>query len=186
MSAEITFRPLSRGDLTTLREWLNTPHVYEWWGTGAGPQALGGPGGHAATIEQMEAKYSPAIAAGGPTHRYVIESDGRAVGLIQWYRLTEFPEYAREIGESAEGTASLDLLIGAPDAVGRGLGSRAIAAFVSTVVLTADRISRVVAGPDVRNVRSIAAFERAGFRWVRDATVTGEPSPEHVMARTKS
>jgi RimJ/RimL family protein N-acetyltransferase len=81
---------------------------------------------------------------------------------------------------------NVGLLIGAPDAVGRGLGSRGIAACVSTVVFTADRISRVVAGPDVRSVRSIAAFERAGLRWVRDATVTGEPSPEHVMIRTRS
>jgi hypothetical protein len=85
------------------------------------PSQVAGRGRTRQRSSSVEAKYGPAIAAGGPTHRFVIEIDGRAVALIQWYRLTDFPEYAREIGEAIEGTAGLDLLIGEPDAVGRGL-----------------------------------------------------------------
>ena len=114
----------------------------------------------------------------------MIEVDGHAVGMIQTYLLSASPEYAREIGEPAERTAGVDLLIGDATAVGRGLGSRVIDEFVRTVVFARDDVDRCVAGPDVRNARSIRAFEKAGFRAVRDATVTGGGSaPERVMVR---
>jgi acetyl CoA:N6-hydroxylysine acetyl transferase len=114
----------------------------------------------------------------------VIVVGGTAVGLIQWYRLRDEPAYAAQIGE-ADG-AGVDLLIGDPKEVGHGVGSEVIDAFVAAVVFGEPDIDRCVAGPDVRNARSIGAFRRAGFRWVRDASVAGEPAPEHVMVRDRA
>ena len=58
--------------------------------------------------------------------------------------------------------------------------------FVRTVVFARDEVDRRVAGPDVRNARSIRAFEKAGFRGVRDATLTGGgTAPERVMIRDR-
>ena len=101
--------------------------------------------------------------------------------MIQWYPLLAYPDYATEIGESDPATAGIDLLIGDASFVGRGVGSSVIRGFVETVVFAAPGIDRCVGAPDVRNRRSIRAFEKAGFRFVRDATVTGEYAPEHVM-----
>ncbi len=108
--------------------------------------------------------------------------------MIQWYRLAdgaENVEYAATIGESVDGTAGVDLLIGEVDAIGRGLGPQVIDAFVTTVVFAADGITRCVAGPELGNARSIRAFEKAGFRAVRDAVVPGEPEPERIMVRDR-
>jgi len=179
----VTFRPLARADLPRVRDWLNEPHVAAWWGTASGPYGLGGAGADAATLEQVEAKYGAAIDGRGTTRRLVIVVDGTPVGLIQWYRLADEPDYAAEIGEP-DG-AGVDLLIGDADRTGHGLGSEVIDAFVTSVVFQEAVIERCVAGPDVRNARSIGAFRRAGFRWVRDAAVTGEPAPEHVMVRDR-
>src|SRR3954463_3863521 len=100
----ITFRPLARDDLDELRRWLNSPHVYEWWGVTSGPGSLGGPGADAATAAHVCEKYAPAIASdAATTHRHVIEVDGRAAGLIQHYRLADEPEYATAIGEAEPG-----------------------------------------------------------------------------------
>jgi RimJ/RimL family protein N-acetyltransferase len=49
------------------------------------------------------------------------------------------------------------------------------------VVFAQPAVRRCIGAPDVRNGRSIRAFEKAGFRFVRDAVVTGEAAPEHVM-----
>jgi len=181
----ITFRSLTRLDFRLLQKWLNFPHVYEWWGRQAGPGALGGAGPDAATMKQVEAKYGPEVDGLGVTHRFIIEFEGTPIGLIQWYSLLDFPSYARAVGEDPAASAGLDLLIGEPSALGRGMGSGALDKFVTHVVFAESRVSRVVAGPAVSNARSIRVFEKAGFLRIRDAVVPGEPVPEAVMLRIR-
>ncbi len=184
-SDAITFRVLTRADFPALQRWLNSPHVYEWWGRQAGPGALGGAGPDAATMKQVEAKYGPEVDGLGVTHRFIIEFEGAPIGLIQWYHLRDFPDYARAVGEDPAACAGLDLLIGEPSALGRGLGSGALDKFVTDVVFAESRVTHVVADPAASNARSIRAFEKAGFSRVRDAMVPGEPVPAAVMVRSK-
>ena len=178
---DLTFPALQPSDFEQLRDWLNTPHVYEWWGVDATPDGIGGPPGREATVDAVAADYLPEIEQGGPTHYHLIAISGVPVGMIQWYPLLAYPDYATEIGEPDPGTVGIDLLIGDASFVGRGVGASVIRGFVETVVFAAPGIHRCVGAPDVRNRRSIRAFEKAGFRFVRDAVVTGEYEPEHVM-----
>jgi len=182
----IAFRSLARTDLTTLRCWLNTPHVYEWWGRHVGPGALGGAGTAAATEAEIEAKYGPTIDHGGTTHRFIIECNATPIGLTQWYHLRDFANYAHVIGEDPAVTAGMDLLIGEPSAIGRGLGSQAIDAFVSGIIFAQPDVTRTITGPAKTNARSIRAFEKAGFHLVRFAQIDGEPTPEAVLVRDKA
>jgi aminoglycoside 6'-N-acetyltransferase len=182
----IAFRLLARSDLPTVRRWLNTPHVYEWWGRHAGPGALGGPGEDAATEAEVEEKYGQVMDHDPSTHRFIIELDAAPIGLIQWSHLRDSEECARQIGEDPTTAAEIDLLIGEPGAINRGLGTRAIDAFVTTIVFRQPDVTRVVAGPARNNARSIRAFEKAGFRRVRFAQVEGEPTPEAIMVRDKA
>jgi len=183
---QVTFRPLGLDDLDDLRRWLNSPHVYEWWGVTSGPGSLGGPGADAATSAQVYEKYAPAIASdAATTHRHVIEVDGRAVGLIQHYRLADEPEYATAIGEAAPGAAGIDVFVGELDTVGRGVGAAAIDAYVRTVVFADPSNNRATAGPHPRNRRSCRAFEKAGFVAVREVDVPGS-GPERIHVRHRS
>jgi aminoglycoside 6'-N-acetyltransferase len=182
----IALRPLARSDLPTLQRWLNTPHVYEWWGGHVGPGALGGAGQNAATAAQIEAKYGPDIDHGGTTQRFIIEHNRSPIGLIQWYFLSDFADYARAIGEESASAAGVDLLIGEPDAIGRGLGPRAIDAFVTSVVFQRPEVDRVVGGPAASNARSLRAFAKAGFQPVRMVSIEGEPLPEAIVVRIRT
>ena len=182
----ITFRALTRSDLPTLRRWLNTPHVYEWWGRHVGPGSLGGAGDAAATKAQVEAKYGPTIDHGGTTYRFIIELDGAPIGLIQWYHLRDFSDYSRAIGEDPTGAAGIDLLIGETSAIGRGHGTRAVEKFVTAIVFRAKDVERIVAGPAATNARSIRVFEKTGFQHVRLTTLADEPIPEAIMIRTRN
>lgn len=173
----IAFRPLTRADLEQLTDWLNTPHVAAWWSEPPAGSDVCPP----VTLDQTIAEYGPDLDAGGPGHQYVIVIDDVPGGMIQWYRLADFPDYAAAIGEEAGDAAGVDVLIGDPTLVGRGLGSRVIDQFVADVLFATASVDRVVAGPAVGNARSIGAFAHAGFGWVRDAAVPDEPAPEHVM-----
>ena len=181
----IAFRSLTRADLPVLRDWLNAPHVFAWWGVGSGPGSLGGAGADAATAEQVEAKYGPTIDSPSPTtHRYVIAVDGRDVGLIQWYRLADFPDYARAIGETAPGAAGIDVFVADLALTGRGVGARTIDAFVREVVFTDAATDRAVAGPHPDNVASCRAFAKAGFVERRIVEVPHE-GPERIVVRMR-
>ena len=182
---DVTFRPLTIEDLGDIRRWLNMPHVYEWWGVTSGPGSLGGPGEEAATAEQVHEKYAPGIASDdATTHRHLIVLDGRAVGLIQHYRLEDESEYAAAIGETAAGAAGIDLFIGEPDTVGRGVGAAALDAYVRSVAFADPHVTRAVAGPHPSNTRSCRAFEKAGFVVVRDVVVP-DSGPERIHVRTR-
>ncbi|MGZ4677819.1 MAG: GNAT family N-acetyltransferase [Acidimicrobiia bacterium] len=182
---DIAFRPLALADLPMLREWLNRPHVHEWWGVDSGPGSLGGEGPNAATAEQVHAKYAPEIEATSPrTHRFVIVVDGADVGLVQHYSLADFAGYAAQIGETAPGAAGIDLFIGEHTLVGRGIGGRVLDAFVTDIVFADRAVARAVAGPHPDNTRSCRAFEKAGFVAVRDVVVPAE-GPERVYVRER-
>lgn len=163
----VSFRPFTRGDIALMRRWLETPHVSEWWG-----QPLDEP--------SIESEYGRCIDGNHPTLVFVIELDGRPVGFLQTYLLSDNPDYESATG--VENAAGVDLLIGDPLLVGRGVGSRALAEFVHRVGWdTYPDIARYMAGPSVANTRSRRAFEKAGFALTAFVSVPGEKDPEAVM-----
>jgi RimJ/RimL family protein N-acetyltransferase len=157
----IRFRPLTHDDLVQLHGWLQKPHVAAWWRD-------------LQTMEQVEADHLPALDGREPSYHYVIVVDDRPVGMIQWYLVSDFPEW-EEILHVGEGVAGVDLLIGEEDAVGRGLGPEVLRTFISEVVFAHEGTNAVVAGVEPGNTRSLRAFEKAGFRAAFDYEEEGRP-----------
>jgi aminoglycoside 6'-N-acetyltransferase len=104
----------------------------------------------------------------------VILENGRSVGLIQTYRVADHSEWGDLVGAEPE-AAGVDLFVGEPDAVGRGLGPEVLRAFARTVVFSGPETTAVVATVEEANHRSWRAFEKAGFRHVRDVKEDGLP-----------
>jgi aminoglycoside 6'-N-acetyltransferase len=94
--------------------------------------------------------------------------------MIETYRVSDFPEWEK-IVEVGEGVAGVDLLIGEPDATGRGLGPQILEAFVQDVVFALPETHACVAAVDEANKRSLRAFEKAGFTYIRDVEEEGRP-----------
>jgi aminoglycoside 6'-N-acetyltransferase len=157
----IRFEPLTRDDLVQLHAWIQKPHVAPWWRD-------------LETIEKVEADHRAALEGTEPSYHYVIVVDGRPVGMIQWYLVSDFPEW-EEIVHVGEGVAGVDLLIGEEDAIGRGLGPEVLRTFISELVFANETTHTVVAGVEPGNTRSLRAFEKAGFRVGFDYEEEGRP-----------
>jgi aminoglycoside 6'-N-acetyltransferase len=185
MPEAISFRSLQRGDFAMLRRWLNTPRVYEWWGSEATQWGLGGPGERAASLRDVEESFGPGVDGAEPVHYFVIEANVKPIGIIQAYLIADHLDYAEAIGETERDVAGIDLAIGDPAAIGRGLGPRVIDKFVRSVIFARPETRRVIGAPDHRNARSIRAFEKAGFRFLRDVPIPGEPAPHRLMLRLR-
>jgi aminoglycoside 6'-N-acetyltransferase len=155
----IAFEPLRKEDLPLVREWLGREHVRPWWRD---------------DLEKSMAEYEQAIDGLDPTDHYLIVVDGRPVGMIETYLVSDHPEW-EAIVQVGEGVAGVDLLIGEADLTGRGLGPRVLAEFVEQIVFGGPETHACVAAVDEANRRSCRAFEKAGFRYVRDVEEEGRP-----------
>lgn len=173
----VTFRALREADFPQVRDWLSRPHVAEWWGRDSG--GLAGVGNAAPTLAAVEVWYRPLLVATSKTQNYIVLLDGVAIGLVQTYRLRDYPDYAACIGID-EGSG-LDLFIGELDHVGRGVGPLVVAAFARDVVLGLQGMDICVASPDPRNLRSLRAFEKAGFERRQTFTVPGIGTRETLV-----
>jgi aminoglycoside 6'-N-acetyltransferase len=157
----IEFRPSTAEDLVLFHAWLQRPHVKRWWRDRE-------------DYDEMVAYYLPSIEGREPTDHYLIALDGRPIGVIQTYLVSDHPEWDAII-EAGEGVAGVDLAIGEEDLIGRGLGPQVLSQFVRDVVFGRQDTVACVATVEEANRRSWRAFEKAGFRHTRDVEEEGLP-----------
>ncbi|MFD0259882.1 GNAT family N-acetyltransferase [Kitasatospora indigofera] len=136
-------------DLDLLAGWMNDPEVAAFW-------ELDGP---PATTEHHL--------------RGQLEGDGRSVpcmGLLDGTPMSYWEIYRADLDPLARyyparpHDTGIHLLLGPSRARGRGLGTMLLDAVAERILRVRPRCGRVVAEPDVRNLPSVRAFERAGFR----------------------
>ena len=167
------FTPLREADLALVRGWLLQPHVKRWWDDGV----------KAPYPDAEIDDYRAAIQGEDPTYRYLAWIDGRRAGMLQHYRIADSPEYAAALalGEDAIG---VDLFIGEADLVGHGHGPAMLRQFLRDVAFPFHSIDVCVIGPSVKNLPAIRAYEKAGFRPLKEVHIPPEPDPEFLMRLT--
>ena len=151
---------MTAGDLPLMRRWLESPHVREWWGE---------PDTELGYIREM-------IEGRDTTRPFIFFTDGEPVGYIQYWFIGHHQNetwiadnpWLAELPSDAVG---VDLSIGDPDRLARGIGSGVLRAF--TEHLVGKGYKTIVIDPDPSNTRAVRAYEKAGFR----------PVP-HLLGRT--
>jgi aminoglycoside 6'-N-acetyltransferase len=137
----VSLRPIADEDLDKLWRWQHEPGVVEWWGEPNEDR------------EQFRAEhFEPDVA---PTWRFIIEWQGRPVGMLQYYH--DYPD------TEDSWSAGIDIYIGEPDARDRGVGTEAVRIMLR-YLFEVKRVHRVIIDPQTTNARAIRAYEKAGFR----------------------
>ena len=149
-AATVAFRPLTRADLADVVAWQAQPYVARWWQD------------EARDLAAAERHYGPALDGADPTRLWVLELNGRSVGMLQDYRVTDHPEYA--LLTAKPDAVGMDYLIGDPSWVGRGIGTRMLWAYLRDVVRPHyPAVTEVFAAPDHRNAASLRVLDKLGF-----------------------
>lgn len=143
-----TFRPLTPDDLPAVVRWQASPAAAPWFGGGL-------------SLDAARARYLPRL--GGPTavRMFVLHWAGRDVGYAQAYRIGDLP--AGDVVPAPPDHVGLDYVIGEPELVGAGLGTRLIADLVELVPLLFPDATGIVASPHHRNAASLRVLEKNGF-----------------------
>ncbi|MEO7036130.1 MAG: GNAT family N-acetyltransferase [Polyangiaceae bacterium] len=154
MGACFSFRALAHADLPLLHEWLNRPHVAEWWQG-------------AVSLEVVVEEYGAEI--GSPLVQQMLAClDDEPVGFIQSYSvLGADPEWWTE--ETDPGARGIDQFLAHEAQLGLGLGTEMVRQFVARL-FEDTRVTQVQSDPAPDNARAIRAYEKAGFR--REGVVT--------------
>ena len=156
-------------DLDLVHRWMNDPEVARFW--------------RKPWPRDRIASYLRRQHLSAHTTPYLGELDGASMSYWELYR-ADLDPLARYYA-AREHDAGVHLLLGPAECRGRGLGVDLLRA-VSTWQLDADpRATRVIAEPDVGNVRSVRTFERAGFRRVTDLDLPDKRAALMVRNRTE-
>jgi aminoglycoside 6'-N-acetyltransferase len=132
------------------------------------------------TPEAIERDFGPAIDGTEPAECWLVEVDGESLGLIQYSRFADYPDYVEQMAPVYPvpvGAVSIDYLIGEPTAVGKGLGTAMIARFVDHVWSTDATASSIVVPVNTANVASWRTLMAVGFRLV----ARGELEPDNPI-----
>lgn len=133
---------LSR-DSKRLLAWLAEPHVAKWWGD-------------AARAMQHARECTPASHA-------LIAVDGTPVGYVCWEQLPMKELEAADLTDLPSGVVDIDILVGEPGLLGRGIGPRALQLLLERL-RSVPSVAFAGLGASTSNASAIRCFEKAGFR----------------------
>jgi aminoglycoside 6'-N-acetyltransferase len=148
----LRLRPLTVADLPLMCRWIGAPHVHRWWHDSSEPAAV-------------SAEYLPCIEGSEPSHPLIAELPTGPVAFVQWYRWTDYPDYAGKVG-AAPDELGFDYLIGEPELCGRGLGTRLIGALMDHILARERTVGGFVVDPEQANTASRRVLEKNGFQLV--------------------
>ncbi len=135
-----------------LQRWLRAPHVTQWWG---------------------ETTLADALGSAAPRDVRMIFADARPVGFLRWHVLTRHELDEAGLHEIAAGGADLDLLIGVPELLGQGIGSRALALAIGEITSTL-RPPFFSLCTDTANLRALRCYQKSGFNIARQFLESGK------------
>lgn len=147
----IGFRRVIHADVPMLHEWINRPHVAEWWDSPV-------------TYAEVEEEFSPDLVDETSVQHFIALEAGRAIGFIQAYVAVKadgdwWP------AETDPGVRGIDQFLAEAHALNRGLGTAMVRAFIAE--LFADQaVTKIQTDPRPTNARAIRCYEKSGFRRV--------------------
>jgi aminoglycoside 6'-N-acetyltransferase len=153
MEADVTLTPFSNTEVTLLRSWLAAPHVAAWYpdpedhvGWAANPPPEG--------------------------KRSLITFGTRTVGYIRWQSVSREVLDSVDLQEIPAGSVDVDILIGDPEFIGRGIGPKALLVLLSQLRQKRD-VPLVGLTTSVHNLPAQRAYTKAGFHILREYSPPG-------------
>ncbi len=130
-----------------LDAWLQRPHVIRWWG------------------DQIQAL--PLLLGRRPSTHAVIVVDTIPVGYLCWGPPEVEELMAAGLTDLPDALLDIDILIGELRFVGCGIGPRALCLLIDRLRQNSE-VRWAGVGTSRLNHAALAAFEKAGFRFLRD------------------
>jgi AacA4 family aminoglycoside N(6')-acetyltransferase len=160
----VTLRLMTEQDIPMLHDWLNRPHIVEWWGGEENRPSLA----------QTAAEYTPSVMAQDRVTPYIAMLGDRPIGYAQSYvALGSGDGWWEE--ETDPGVRGIDQSLADPDLLGKGLGTKLVTALVN-LLFSDPAVTAIQTDPAPHNLRAIRCYEKAGFRQIKTVLTPDGPA----------
>ncbi len=160
----VSLRLMTDDDLPMLHDWLNRPHIVQWWGGEAQRPSL----------DEVYADYSPRVLAQEQVTPYIALLGEVPIGYAQSYVALGAGDGWWE-DETDPGVRGIDQSIADPALLGKGLGTQLVRALVDRLFQD-PAVTRIQTDPAPNNLRAIRCYQKAGFRIVRNIVTPDGPA----------
>ncbi len=169
MTEFFSFRRAELNDDGLISRWFHSPHVSEFWGD--------------ASANILD--FRSAMTGVCTLFNYWIGRDDTIPFclLITTDATRDTPEHLAPFLPETGEAWTLDILIGPPEYVGRGIATQMLESFLSHIQYQNRALRTVLIDPEANNSRAIHVYEKAGFQLVSefvpsDGAFQGKP---HVL-----
>ena len=153
---------MTEQDIPMLHDWLNRPHIAQWWGN------------ERPSLAQVKNTYLPRTMAEGLVTPYIALQGQRPIGFAQSYiALGSGTGWWEE--ETDPGVRGIDQSLAEAADLGKGLGTKLVTALVELLFRDAE-VTKIQADPAPTNLRAIRCYEKAGFRQVKPIVTPDGPA----------
>jgi AacA4 family aminoglycoside N(6')-acetyltransferase len=152
-AVSVVLRLMTEHDLPMLHEWLNRPHIVEWWG------------GERPTLEEVRMHYLPGVLSQERVTPYIGMIGNEPFAYAQSYVALGAGDGWWE-DETDPGVRGIDQSIADPQLIGKGLGTILVRSLVD-LLFSDPQVTKVQTDPAPNNHRAIRCYEKAGFRRVK-------------------
>ncbi len=161
----MNFIPLKTKRFPLLIQWLNTPHVAQWWSDGKVWDEVAVAEKYTSYIdgykinEHSEKK---------PIFPFIIQYQGTMIGYIQYYDVRDFTRESFDVVQPylPASCAALDFFIGDEAFLGKGLGTTFLVQFLQEHIFK--NFEACYVDPEKENHRALRTYEKAGFTVLSD------------------
>ena len=168
---QITLRLMTEDDLPMLHEWLNRPHIVEWWG-GEDKRP---------TLDEVLEHYMPTVMAQESVTPYIAMLGDKPIGYAQSYIALGSGDGWWE-HETDPGVRGIDQSLADPAQLNQGLGTKLVRALVERL-FSDPTVTKIQTDPAPQNQRAIRCYEKAGF--VQRQIITTPDGPAIYMVQTR-
>lgn len=167
----VNLRLMTERDLPMLHDWLNRPHIVEWWG---GEEKR-------PSLEAVLEHYLPRVRAQESVTPYIAMLREEPMGYAQSYVALGSGDGWWE-DETDPGVRGIDPFLANPKQLNRGVGTELVRALVKRL-FSDPAVTKIQTDPAPNNHRAIRCYEKAGF--VQRAVITTPDGPAIHMVRTR-
>nr|WP_071846260.1 aminoglycoside 6'-N-acetyltransferase [uncultured bacterium]AGY30800.1 putative aminoglycoside 6'-N-acetyltransferase [uncultured bacterium] len=167
----VTLRLMTEHDLPMLHEWLNRPHIVEWWG---GEEER-------PTLDEVYDHYLPTVLAQESVTPYIAMLGNEPIGYAQSYvALGSGDGWWEE--ETDPGVRGIDQSLANPTKLNKGLGTKLVRALADLLFSDAS-VTKIQTDPAPGNHRAIRCYEKAGF--LQEKVITTPDGPAVYMVQSR-
>lgn len=147
----ITLRLMTEHDLPMLHDWLNRPHIVEWWG---GEESR-------PTLDEVLEHYHPGVLEKVAVTPTIAMWAGEPIGYGQSYVVLGNGGGWWE-DETDPGVRGIDQFLANPAELNMGRGTMLVRALVE-LLFAEPAVTKIQTDPAPSNHRAIRCYEKAGF-----------------------